>query len=106
VASASRFDGAGRLQPKRNQCARRGTAPAVFIGDPAPVPFHVDTGAVDKIESLVRPHKLTASLTYLGRDLPAVCEMPAPFDFPPGKQFCFDARMVTIKLPMRGPLLI
>jgi hypothetical protein len=70
------------------------------------VPFHVDAAAVDQVESLGRSDELTASRTNLGRDLLAVCEMPAPFDFPPGKQFRFDVRIIPIKLPMRGALLI
>ena len=36
------------------------------------MPFHVDAGAVDQVESLVRSNELTASRTYLGRDLLAV----------------------------------
>jgi hypothetical protein len=35
-----------------------------------------------------------------------VCEMRSPFDIPPGQQFCLDAWIVPIKLPMRGALLI
>src|SRR5262249_23476488 len=96
VASASRSDGARRLQSNRYQRAGGGTAPALLIGNSAAVPFHVDAGTVDQVESLVRSDELTASRTYLGRDLLAVCEMPAPFDFPPRKQFRFDARIVPI----------
>jgi hypothetical protein len=81
-------------------------APALFIGNPAAVSFHVDASAVDQVESLVRSNELTASRTYLRRALLAVCEMPAPFDFPPSKQFRVDARIVPIKLPMRSTLLI
>ena len=84
----------------------RGTAPTLLIGDPAAAFFHVDAGTVDQVESLVRLNELTASCTYPGGSPLAVCEMPAPFDFPPGKQLRFDARIIPIKLPMRSALLI
>jgi len=66
----------------------------------------VDARAVDQVEGLVRSNELTASRTYLSRGPLAVCEMPSPFDIPPGQQFCLDAWIVPIKLPMRGSLLI
>jgi hypothetical protein len=99
-------DGARRLQSERGQRVCRGTAPALFIGDPAAASSHVDAGAVDQVEGLVRSKEPIASRTYLGRGPLAVCEMPSPFDIPPGEQFCLDAGIAPIKLSMRGALLI
>jgi hypothetical protein len=66
----------------------------------------VDASAVDQVKGVVCSNELTASRAYLGWDPLAVLEMPAPFDFPPGKQFRIEAGIACLKLPMRGAFLI
>jgi hypothetical protein len=93
--------------PKRDQRLRRRIAPPLAVPDKAGMPIPVvDPITIEQQDHILVPERLMTSRANAGGCRLAMRHMPPAFEFAPGEQLSFGARVTAVVFSDRRPFLI